>query len=167
MIPIQPVNVLPARGGTTGSIGRGWFPGLLALVGLLGPGCAPSHPPAYPVSGLVRFEDGTPVRTGVVELESVELSVNARGEIRRDGSFQLTTWSTNDGAVAGKHRAVVVQPFAYAGLSGAEPQDHHEHETSTAPRVAPEMGQYETSQLEVTVQPQPLNEVVIVVPAAR
>jgi hypothetical protein len=166
MMLIRPDPNQPTRGAKPGASDfRRLWP-LLIVLGLLSPGCGSGNPPAYPVSGTVRFEDGTPVRSGLVEFESVELAINARSEIGPDGSFQLTTWRVGDGAVAGKHRALVLQPLVYAGLSAEGRQEHSGHEDSAELRVAPEMGRYETSQLEFTVQPQPRNEVVIVVRAA-
>ena len=75
-------------------------------------GCDPGHPKTYPVSGKVVFEDGTPLTSGgFVGFESTPaegLPVNARGLIRGDGTFVLSTFSDDgDGAVAGRHRVLV------------------------------------------------------------
>ena len=83
---------------------------VLAILACL-QGCGSDHPPTYPVSGKVVFEDGKPLTTGgLVLLESVVtegLPVNARGTINADGTFELTTFEDGDGAVAGKHRMLV------------------------------------------------------------
>lgn len=46
---------------------------------------------------------------GTVETKSRDLGINARGTIAPDGTFQLSTFQTNDGAVAGVHDCVIVQ----------------------------------------------------------
>ena len=63
-------------------------------------GCGDGHPETWKVHGRVVFTDGDPVRFGTVELESLEHSLNARGRIGDDGRFDLSTYETNDGAVA-------------------------------------------------------------------
>jgi hypothetical protein len=72
-------------------------------------GCGSSRVPVYPVSGTVVSEDGSPVRTGTVELESRDHKLSATGSIREDGSFVLGTYTSNDGACAGEHRVIVTQ----------------------------------------------------------
>ena len=74
-------------------------------------GCSSGQPMTYPVSGKVVFADGTPFTAGVVEFSSTDPASkgqNARGKIQPDGTFTLTTFRENDGAVAGEHRAIVV-----------------------------------------------------------
>ncbi|NND99669.1 MAG: hypothetical protein HKN47_20315 [Pirellulaceae bacterium] len=80
------------------------------LASFLVPGCSGSSTTTYPVRGLVRFPDGKLLREGTVEFETIGAGENitATGDIRPDGSFVLGTFSSNDGAVAGKHRAVVI-----------------------------------------------------------
>lgn len=58
---------------------------------------------------MVQFSSGIPVRHGKVELESMEHGITATGTIQHDGSFALGTYTADDGAVAGDHRAIVVQ----------------------------------------------------------
>ena len=72
-------------------------------------GCGASQVPAYPVSGTVVSDDGSPVRTGTVELESRDHKLTAAGSIREDGSFVLGTYTSNDGACAGEHRVIIAQ----------------------------------------------------------
>ncbi len=73
-------------------------------------GCSPSGPQTYPVRGIVRFPDGKLLREGSVEFEimGTKTPVTARGVIEPDGSFVLGTYTLDDGALAGKHRAVVI-----------------------------------------------------------
>jgi hypothetical protein len=96
----------------------------LILAGL--PGCSPSWK-TYPVQGRVTFPDGTPLTHGTVEFESQNPSakgLNARGEIKRDGSYRLTTFKDGDGAIEGAHRVIVVVPpqFLSQNMAGPPPR---------------------------------------------
>jgi hypothetical protein len=82
----------------------------LPLVLILLTGCGGgTGPRMVPVSGKVLFADGGVVRSGTVELTSADHQFTARGRIGTDGSFRLGTVSSDDGAVVGKHRAIVTQ----------------------------------------------------------
>jgi len=72
-------------------------------------GCGESRVPTYPVSGTVVFDDGSPVRTGTVELSCNDHTLTATGRIAEDGSFVLGTYESADGACAGNHRVIVMQ----------------------------------------------------------
>jgi hypothetical protein len=77
-----------------------------AAVFLLGAaGCGGYHP----VRGTVTYPDGTPVSKGIVVFERKDggKAVTARGEIQADGTYQLGTEKTGDGAPAGKYRVLV------------------------------------------------------------
>ena len=119
-----------------------------ATVGLF-VGCADGRPATYPVQGKVLFRDGTAVTSGTVEFESIEQRLNARGAIRSDGTFHLSTFAAGDGAVAGRHRAVVVQLLFAQGDRAI----HHDHAPGTraARAVHPKHSRYETSGLEFQV----------------
>ena len=81
-------------------------------------GCGGGHDPTYPVQGTVRV-DGKVITAGSVAFESIEPGSDgkrytARGTIQNDGSFRLTTFTENDGAVAGRHRAMVMGSTIFA-----------------------------------------------------
>jgi hypothetical protein len=66
-----------------------------------------------PVNGRVKFKDGSDVSV----LAGYSLSFGAEGgkasavgELDRDGSFKLSTFGANDGAVPGKYRVAINQP---------------------------------------------------------
>jgi hypothetical protein len=130
MIPVQ-------------SFGRGCFTlftlGCLALVA----GCSNDRLPTYPVRGRVVFSDGEPVKTGTVEFQSVEHALNARGQIARDGTFRLGTYSSTDGAVSGTHRVIVIQFLAM----DSTPEIQHDHGDPVDLRYA----SYDSSDLEAEV----------------
>jgi hypothetical protein len=122
---------------------------LITLSMIVTGGCAKKLK-TYPVKGKVTFKDGSPLTKGWVEFEPVDAEdkVNASGEIQADGTFVLGTLKTDDGAVAGRHRViVVVQPDV-----GTGPED-----VTGARReiIAARFRSYDTSGLEFTVEPKP------------
>ncbi|MEX0938639.1 MAG: hypothetical protein WDZ59_12330 [Pirellulales bacterium] len=106
---------------------------------------------------MVMFPDRQPVKTGVIEFQSVNHPLTARGKIQRDGSFELGTYEQADGAVAGKHRAIVVQVLAADSIAGVK----HDHGGAVDRKFA----DYGTSKLEYTVEPRENQFTVIVTPA--
>lgn len=155
-----------------------------ACVGLAGAallalaGCGPGMPPTHPVSGKVVFTDGAPVTSGVVEFESLDQPFNARGAIGPDGSFRLQT-RERDGAIVGRHRAIVIQPLAggigtFAAQDEASQQtphrhadhDHEAHIAAEPAGVARHYADYRTSKLEFEVRPDGANEFTIQVERA-
>ncbi len=121
-----------------------------AAIVLMSSGCQ-NKPTAYPVDGRVEYKDGSPVPGGTVEFQT-KLDdgkiVNARGVIGEDGSFQLTTFEKNDGALAGKHTAIIVPPPI-------------KDETVKAPKtILSRYMDYSKSGLQFEVEPKP-NKIVI------
>lgn len=117
---------------------------LLPFCLLLTSGCSDGLPKRYPVKGTVRFTDGSPVKTGTIELGGNGSRWTASGEIERDGSFVLTTVKKGDGAVPGEYRAVIRQMIlAYLPAEGG-----HDHGKLVPDRYR----DYKTSDLKVTVQ---------------
>ncbi|MBM4004576.1 MAG: carboxypeptidase regulatory-like domain-containing protein [Planctomycetes bacterium] len=109
----------------------------------------------YPVSGKVVFDDGSPVRVGTIEFKSMDHQVQARGTIERDGSYHLTTFQENDGAVAGRHRVVVVQMIVVEDAPGIK--------VGKRGVVHPKFNSYSTSGLELEVVPGEPNNLVVTV----
>jgi hypothetical protein len=129
------------------------FLAALTLAGVAGCGSG-----KYPVEGKVLWMDGTPAKElagSLVVFESTESPKAARGEIKEDGSFRLTTDHPDDGVAPGPYRVLVSQP---------DPDD------SIRPRPQRPMdmrfGAFETSGLTYTVQPGK-NEPVFKVERAR
>lgn len=95
---------------------------------------------------------------GTVETKSRSLGLNARGKIESDGTFQLTTFEPNDGAVAGVHDCVVVQLVIGEELN----------KTGSAYGVVdPKHNSYKSSGLTIEVKPDSGNQVVLRVDAYR
>lgn len=81
--------------------------GLLAVVA----GCGgPSNPPTHKVTGTVMF-DGKPVEGASVTFKPEEGSSNqaAVGTTLADGTYQLTSFAANDGAMVGAYKVVVTK----------------------------------------------------------
>ena len=122
-------------------------------------GCRQQGQSTYTVSGKVLFPDDTPVNGGVVEFESTEpetLRLNARGQISPDGSFALDTVGVGEGAVTGRHRAIVRGPYHRVEIE--------EGHLAAPPKIDRKFRSYETSGLEFEVQEQPNHITIVVTP---
>jgi predicted MPP superfamily phosphohydrolase len=71
------------------------------------PGKAVTRKPLQPVRGQVFFE-GVPIPGAQVALLPVKVGAGAVGIAAADGSFTFTTYTANDGAVAGEYAVTVV-----------------------------------------------------------
>jgi hypothetical protein len=78
----------------------------LALLALGPAGCGASM---YPVRGTVTLDDGTPLTRGLVVFERTEGGppVTARGEVRPDGTYNLSTAKPGDGVPPGRYKVLV------------------------------------------------------------
>ena len=121
-------------------------------------GCGPGQPATFPVEGTVQFSDGSVPRFGVVEFFNDEHQLNARGQIAKDGSFSVSTFSDGDGAVAGRHTIVIIQNTGNYLTAGIEHEIEHDHGSLIDTRYL----DYRTSGLSCEIQPG-TNEVELVV----
>lgn len=126
---------------------------LMMVAGIAG--CGSDQVPMYPVSGKLRFSDGKKVRHGTIELTSVEHGTTATGKIEQDGSFVLGTYTPNDGAAAGEHKAIVIQMVISDGA--------FKHTIDHGRPVPTRYARYESSDLKVVVQAEPKNDIVVTV----
>lgn len=138
--------------------GRRWA-ALLTAGFLLGGvvGCAGDRS-IHPVRGHVQAKDGRRATFGMVELTAEPGGQVASGIIEQDGSFRLTTFHDGDGAVAGQHRAIVVQVVNTEHI----PLEQHHHVLDVHPRHA----RYASSGLVFTIEPGKANYLEIVVDEA-
>jgi hypothetical protein len=74
---------------------------LLATFGVVG-GCGDGRLPVAPAKGQVSYQ-GKPLAFGSVMFQPT-VGPPARGVIQPDGTFQLSTYGANDGAVIGQHK---------------------------------------------------------------
>lgn len=91
-----------------------------AWLAILTAGCGTARMETAPVEGRVTL-DGEPVPAGTVVFLA-DVGPSAKGMIRRDGTYQLGTYGTADGAVVGSHRVIVVadDPVALAAAKGPD-----------------------------------------------
>jgi hypothetical protein len=68
-------------------------------------GCGPDYPETAPVTGRVTWQ-GEPVVSGDVMFYPEEGRI-ARGAIQSDGSYTLTTFQSEDGALLGTHQVAI------------------------------------------------------------
>ena len=119
----------------------GWL--LLALIVAALFGCGRGDRlSTYPATGRVSYPDGRPLEGGTIIFESVEHAVSARGAIDIDGGFELGTYESGDGAVAGSYRVAISPPSQ---------MDVDPDEGEVPALVHPRFTHPETSALEFTV----------------
>jgi len=113
------------------------------LVLLFAAGCGSGR---YPVSGLVTYEDGTPVEAGTVIGEAAVdgKPAGVQGNIEKDGTFTWGADRPGDGALPGTYK-VVVMPRALGDSELAE---------GKRPAVDGKYTKFETSGLSFEVKPQ-------------
>ena len=133
---------------------------IAALLAVCAGGCGGSGVPVYPASGHVEFADGTRMSGGSVSFRPVQatMDASARGQIRPDGTFTLTTFTPDDGAALGRHQVLVV-----SALGG-----DRESPNPAQPRLDPRFSNYDTSGLEFEVTTDTAkNEFKVIVDKAR
>lgn len=90
---------------------------LIASMSLLTLGCGgpADRPTTHPVAGVVTH-NGNPVADAIVTFHAEEGNAprSAMGKTDSKGHFRLTTFDTNDGAIAGRHIVTVVKTDAQA-----------------------------------------------------
>ena len=117
-------------------------------------GCSQS---AGPTSGVVRFEDGTPVTSGSIEFRRRSDKVRFASRIDPQGMFQPVSLNGEIGLPAGAYDVVVVQIVLTEDLALAA----HPHGNTVPRRYA----DYYTSDIKVDVAPNQNKRIEIVVAA--
>ena len=114
-----------------------------ALAATLAAGCDSQK---LPVTGKVTVKGGGPLPGGMVVFAPVAggTSGGARGYIREDGTFTLSTERPEDGSFAGKYRVLVVPPSKKGG----------EEVAAAPPPIDPRYAEFDGSGLEVEVTPE-------------
>ncbi len=127
-----------------------------------GCGSGVKRPEMGKVHGTVTYK-GAPVASGLitfflVEGKSGEAGQPAISELGSDGSFELTTFDTGDGAVLGQHKAVVVakstggEPIPEGMIPSQLPQDLKKYE-GPKPLVPEKYMSADKTPLKYTVRP--------------
>jgi hypothetical protein len=114
----------------------------LAVVALAAVGCGGGN--TAPVNGRVKFKDGSDVSVlagHTVTFETDADRMSGCGDIQADGTFKITTFAPNDGALIGAHRISITPP--------EPPPDA----PLPKPIVHPKYKDYGTSGLTVEIKP--------------
>lgn len=98
--------------------------------------------------GMVVYPDGQPLKEGTIEFETLDLDmpITASGEIAADGTFQLGTYTVNDGALEGRHRVAVIADYEIG--TGVERPG-----LIPPPVLDPRFEDFQTSPLKFTIKP--------------
>jgi len=85
---------------------RRFATGAALLLAMLAAGCGRQM---AQVTGTVTLDDGTPLTKGLVVFEGTVdgKPVMARGEVKADGGYQLSTAKPGDGIPPGKYRVLI------------------------------------------------------------
>jgi len=89
-----------------------WLNSCVIVVTALLVGCSSSK--TAPVNGRVKFKDGGDaggvLRGYMVSFEPEDDRISGTGEIAADGTFKITTFAADDGAIPGRHRVAISPP---------------------------------------------------------
>lgn len=83
---------------------------LLLFIAVCSVGCSEgttSRDPVYKVRGKVTYQ-GKPVAAADLTFHNEEMKRSAFGRTNDTGEYEMTTFSANDGAVAGKHGVSII-----------------------------------------------------------
>ena len=98
-----------------------------------------------PVEGRVKFKDGSDVSVLAgyeVDFQPEGGKTSATGQIAPDGTFKLTTFGADDGAIPGQHRVAITPP--------PSPDPDKPPEKSKLPT---KYSSFDTSELAVEIKP--------------
>jgi len=125
-------------------------------------GCNRTPQATYPAKGIVKWSGGEPaveLAHARIELqveEGVAIRVSPRGVINPDGTFILQTYGPEDGAPAGKYRAIILPYYPPVDQPVVVPSPIDKRWQS-----------FQSSPLRITIEPTPNELEVVVDPIAR
>jgi hypothetical protein len=117
---------------------------LVSLSGCGGSSAPKNREPVFPVKGKVTYK-GQPVVGADIAYKSETVERSAFGRTNEDGEFELSTFGSNDGAVAGKHSVTIAKSSMAAPTTPAAPVESTDYvppgyEKVKPPAVKPELG---------------------------
>lgn len=118
---------------------------MLSTLLLAAAGCGGPTSQTHPVRGKVILPNGSVASGGLIEFRTVDAdgkTINAHSRIESDGTFQLSTFGDKDGALAGKHQAILLSPASGDGET-----------ISQAPEFPVKYRSYDSSGLEFDIVP--------------
>lgn len=123
-----------------------------------------SGPAVYPASGVVRFENGQPVRNASIEFVPKAGGPSPRARIDAEGRFVLGTYASDDGAPPGAYLVIVIQPLppSASGAARSLGEEHADH-AGSAQAVSLRHASTETTGIEARVEATDSNEFELVV----
>jgi hypothetical protein len=119
-----------------------WERLLMLLVGLALAGCSGK---TAPVEGRVKFQDGSDVSVLAgyeVSFQLADGKTSSVGQIAPDGTFKLSTFGADDGAVPGQHRVAITPP-----------QSPDPDKPPQKPAIPAKYGDFNTSGLTAEIKP--------------
>jgi hypothetical protein len=116
---------------------------LVVLATAFSTGCGGGQ--TAPVDGRVKFKDGgdASVLAGYeVDFQPAGGKTSATGQIAADGTFKLTTFGADDGAIPGQHRVAITPP------QSADPDKPPQKS-----KLPAKYSSFDTSELTVEIKP--------------
>jgi hypothetical protein len=98
-----------------------------------------------PVDGRVKFKDGSDVSVLAgyeVSFQPADRKTGPVGQIKPNGTFKLSTFGADDGAIPGQHRVAITPP-----------QSPDPDKPPQKPHVPAKYGDFNTSGLTVEIKP--------------
>ncbi len=126
----------------------------VCLSGILGCGSGENLPDTMPVTGTITY-NSAPIRGGTVTFHPQGDGGNpAFGLVAADGTYALTTYESDDGAVSGSHKVTVeVFPGQWAAEEdGAGEAGLPGEEVASGPRVPGKYSSPDTTPLKFEVK---------------
>jgi hypothetical protein len=93
-------------------------------------GCGSKYPETAPVEGKITA-GGAPVTTGRISFYPTSGARLSSGEIQPDGSYSLTTFKPNDGALLGSHRVTITSTKVVGPQTAKSIQDESQTPVSS------------------------------------
>jgi hypothetical protein len=122
-------------------IGSCWSLAVLAIFFIAGCGGGQTAP----VDGRVKFKDGSDVSVLAnyeVDFQPAGGKTSASGQVAADGTFKLTTFGADDGAIPGQHRVAITPP------QSADPDKPPQKS-----KLPAKYSSFDTSELSVEIKP--------------
>ncbi|WP_417390167.1 hypothetical protein [Gimesia sp.] len=121
---------------------------LLSLVLLTAYGCGDGHPARSTVSGKVTY-NGKPLSIGSLVFIPVNGGPSAQGKIDRNGSYEMGTFTDDDGVIPGDYK-IMITALTSPGGSGL-PEDAVDGNAGPESVIPEWYGDLEKSGLRATV----------------
>lgn len=99
---------------------------LLGSMMLVGCGGAVDRPKTHSVTGKVTYK-GQPVKGATVTFRKQDAPRTSLGVTKEDGTYSLTTFNTDDGALEGEHVVIIAKKSADSSAASNQPMSPDEY----------------------------------------